>query len=145
MKIQIADSVVQKMQKWSESPVTSHMVAKIYLLCLYSHQHIYVLMTVQTEKSLRNVINQSPHACAHINGIIKGKIFKSCFSAIKSARNMIQLAVLSYIFTALFKDTSLAYVYGTWYNGHMAIEPRATNMANWGIPEKNHKNVPQQC
>ena len=49
-------SVVQKMQKLSESPVTSH-VPK------------YVLMTLQTEKSLRNVINQSPHA--HINENIK--------------------------------------------------------------------------
>ena len=29
MKIQIADSAVQKMQKLSESPVTSHVVAKI--------------------------------------------------------------------------------------------------------------------
>ena len=29
--------------------------------------------------------------------------------------------------------------------GHMAIEPYATNMGKQGIPEKNSKNVAQQC
>ena len=29
--------------------------------------------------------------------------------------------------------------------GHLAIGPRATNMAKWGIPEKSYKNVAQQC
>ena len=29
--------------------------------------------------------------------------------------------------------------------GHLAIEPRATNMGKWGIPEKNYQNVAQQC
>ena len=29
--------------------------------------------------------------------------------------------------------------------GHMAIEPCATNMGKQGIPEKNYKNVAQQC
>ena len=29
--------------------------------------------------------------------------------------------------------------------GHMAIEPCATNIGKWGIPEKNYENVAQQC
>ena len=29
--------------------------------------------------------------------------------------------------------------------GHLAIEPYATNRGKWGIPEKNYKNVAQQC
>ena len=45
-------------------------------------------MTLQTEKSLRNVINQSPHAGAHINENIKGKYSKM---AIKFGRNVPQL------------------------------------------------------
>ena len=51
----------------------------------------YVLMTVQTEKSLRNVINQSRNACAHYNGDIAGGISKKQFPAITiwlRAKNM---------------------------------------------------------
>ena len=29
--------------------------------------------------------------------------------------------------------------------GHLAIGPRATNMAKWGIPEKSYENVVQRC
>ena len=29
--------------------------------------------------------------------------------------------------------------------GHLAIGPYATNLVKWGIPEKNFKNVAQQC
>ena len=65
-------TVRPKIQTLSESPVISK----------------YVLMTLQTEKSLRNVINQSPHAGAHINENIKGKYSKM---AIKFGRNVSQL------------------------------------------------------
>ena len=73
----------------------------------------------------------------------------------------IQLALLSYIFIALSRDTSLAPIYfaygpmAIWPNmaiwpyghifGHMAIGPYATNMGKWGIPGKSYKNVAQQC
>jgi len=43
--------------------------------------------------------------------------------------------VLSCIFSALFRDTSLAYVYGTWSNGQMAKNghkwPKWPFMAIW--------------
>ena len=29
--------------------------------------------------------------------------------------------------------------------GHLAIGPYGTNMGKWGIPEKSHANVAQQC
>ena len=73
----------------------------------------------------------------------------------------IQLALLSYIFIALSRDTPLANIFfaqgpmAIWPYGHiwpylaiyglMAIGPYATNMGKWGIPGKIYKNVAQQC
>ena len=52
----------------------------------------YVLLIVKTEKSLRNVINQSPHACAHINGDKKGKIPKNGFHRMQPNSQIAKLA-----------------------------------------------------
>ena len=75
-----------------------------------------------------------------------------------------ELALLSYIFKVLFRDTLLAHICCTWSDGHMAINghfghiwpylaiyghmaigPYAKNIGKWGIPGKNFKNVAQQC
>ena len=34
---------------------------------------------------------------------------------------MVWIALLSYIFIVLFRDTPLAYICCTWFDGHMAI------------------------
>ena len=73
----------------------------------------------------------------------------------------IQLALLSYIFIDLSRDTPLAHTFfgyglmAIWPYGHiwpflaiyglMAIGPYAINMGKWGIPGKIYKNVAQQC
>ena len=43
--------------------------------------------------------------------------------------------MLSYLITALFRDTSLAYVYGTWSDGQMAIN------GHWKCPTAKTKTV----
>ena len=73
----------------------------------------------------------------------------------------IQLALLSYIFIDLSRDTPLAHIYRIWSDGHKAIYGQIwPNMAIWpyghrtiskksmgqgGIPGKFYKNVAQQC
>ena len=66
---------------------------------------------------------------------------------------MIQLALLSYIFIALFRDTPLVHICRPWsdgqmaingHYGHLAIRPSANDISKWGIPEKSYKNLAQQ-